>query len=198
MKTDAINRVTKALRDRLVAALAPPPPQLPNSGDVFIGPLDDANATGAKLILFLYRVLPNPTLRNHEHRIPSTDPAQPAIVYQNALPLDLYFLLTVGTNPTGSEEVLLSGLGIAMQALQLAPELGGATLDYEDVRVSLEPLTTDEMSRIWSLFPTANYRTSVAYVASPVWIDPPLPQAPAPPVTQDSLRAGSLLQGGSR
>ena len=47
------------------------------------------------------------------------------------------------------------------------------------VRVSLDPVSTEEMSRIWTLFPTANYRTSVAYVASPVWIDPDQPPAGA-------------------
>ena len=45
------------------------------------------------------------------------------------------------------------------------------------MQVSLEPLSTEEMSRIWTLFPTANYRTSVAYIASPVWIDPPKPRS---------------------
>ncbi len=186
MNANAIVRVTEALRDRLAAALAAS--AVP--GDVFVGPLDDPDATGAKLILFLYRVMPNPTLRNREHRVVTANPAQPAIVFQNALPLDLYFLLTVGTNPAGSEETLLGGLGFAMQSLQFDPELGGSGLAYENVRVSLEPLNTDEIGRIWSLFPTANYRTSVAYVASPVWIDPPaVPFAPAP-VTQDTLRSG--------
>jgi hypothetical protein len=187
MNANAIVRVTEALRDRLAAALAAS--AVP--GDVFVGPLDDPDATGAKLILFLYRVMPNPSLRNQEHRVVSANPAQPAIVFQNALPLDLYFLLTVGTNPAGSEETLLGGLGFAMQSLQADAELGGPGLGYENVRVSLEPLNTDEISRIWSLFPTANYRTSVAYVASPVWIDPPLPPPPTAPVTQDTLRAGS-------
>ena len=40
-------------------------------------------------------------------------------------------------------------------------------MSQETVHVSLEPLTTEETSRIWALFPTANYRTSVAYLATP-------------------------------
>jgi Pvc16 N-terminal domain len=187
MNANAIVRATEALRDRLAAALAAS--AVP--GDVFVGPLDDPDAAGAKLILLLYRVMPNQTLRNGEHRVVSANPAQPAIVFQNALPLDLYFLLTVGTNPVGSEETLLGGLGFAMQSLQFDPELGGPLLGYENVRVSLEPLNTDEISRIWSLFPTANYRTSVAYVASPVWIDPPVVPITPAPVMQDTLHAGS-------
>src|SRR5438105_6719138 len=89
--------------------------------------------------------------------------------------------------PGSSEETLLRALGLAMQALQVDPELTGPGLNYETVRVTLEPLTTDEASRIWALFPTANYRTSVAYLASPVWVDPAQPEPTAVPVVDDQL-----------
>jgi hypothetical protein len=77
-----------------------------------------------------------------------------------------------------------------MQELQMDPELTGPTINNQAVHVSLEPLTTEESSRIWALFPTANYRTTVAYLATPVWIDPDLPTIPAEPVVQDQLLAG--------
>lgn len=57
--------------------------------------------------------------------------------------------------------------------------------------MTLEPLTTEEASRIWALFPTANYRTSVVYLATPVWIDPLLPEIVGAPVVVDVLRDGS-------
>jgi hypothetical protein len=77
-----------------------------------------------------------------------------------------------------------------MQEIQSDPEL---IIKDQTVRVTLEPLTTEESSRIWALFPTANYRTSIAYLATPVWIDP-LPEAPlAANVAQDSLMAGQKL-----
>ena len=188
MNSQALLNVTVALRARLLAALSSTSPS-----DVFIGPLDDPGASAAQLILFLYRVVPSASLRNREHVVPSSNPPPAAVVYRNALPLDLHFLLTVGTNP-GAEENRLGGLGAAMQSLQLDPELTGQDLGYEPVHVSLEGLATDEMSRIWALFPTANYRTSVAYVVTPVWIDPPQPAAQAAPVRDDSLFAGSLPQ----
>jgi len=78
-----------------------------------------------------------------------------------------------------------------MQELQRDPELTGPPLGYETVHLSIEPLSTEEASRIWQLFPTANYRTSVAYLATPVWIDPPVPPAGARPVVQDELLAGA-------
>ncbi len=161
-----------------------------NADGVFVGPLDDPDATTAKLILFLYRIAPSATLRNREHRVPSIDPLHPVIVYDNALPLDLHYLVTVGTT-AGGEEPLLRMLGSAMLMLQLDPELNGYDVRHEAVHVSLEPLTTEESARIWSLFPTANYRTSVAYIATPVWIDPPLPREAARPVQEDTLTDGA-------
>jgi hypothetical protein len=186
VKAGAIKSVTEALRDRLQLALDGA--NVP--GNVFVGPLDDADSSGAPLILFLYRIVPNASLRNRERRGPS--PNGPHVdVFRNSLPLDLYFLVTVGTISGASEEALLSALGLAMQTLQIDPELTGPALDYETVRVSLEPLTTDDASRIWALFTTANYRTSVAYLATPVWIDPPQPELVGVPVVDDSLFAGS-------
>jgi hypothetical protein len=188
MSAEAIFRVTQALRGRLQQALA----AAGDPGSVFIGPLDDPDAQGASLILFLYRLSPNGTLRNSPHAVPSPNPPPPVIVYGDSLPLDLYYLISVGTRPGLSEEPMLRVLGYAMQALHLAPDLVGPALAHETVRVTLEPLTTEEASRVWSLFPTANYRTSVAYLASPVWIDRPQPPVPGAPVQEDALHAGRI------
>jgi hypothetical protein len=185
MNADALLRVTKALRVRLE--------QVAGAGKVFVGPLDDPDAAGASLILFLYRIMPNVSLRNLEHRVPSDVPPPPVVAFNNSLPLDLYYLITVGTTPGDSEEALLETLGGAMQALQLDPELTGPGVGYETVHVSLEPLTTEETSRIWALFPMANYRTSIAYIASPVWIDPKLPASVGSPVVIDSLKVGARV-----
>jgi hypothetical protein len=185
MNADALLRVTKALRVRME--------QVAGVGKVFVGPLDDPDAAGASLILFLYRIMPNASLRNREHRVPSDVAPPPVVVFANSLPLDLHYLVTVGTTPGDNEEVLLEILGGAMQALQLDPELTGPGVGYETVHVSLDPLTTEETSRIWALFPTANYRTSIAYLASPVWIDPKVPATVGPPVVQDSLDVGARV-----
>ena len=186
MSAAAIIQVTSALRARLETALT-------NStvpGTVFVGPLDDADASGAALVLFLYRLVPSPSLRNREHVVANPSP-QPPTVFKNSLPLDLYYLVTVGTVPNASEEIMLQALGFVMQEIQNDPELTGPVVNHQTVHLSLEPLTTEESSRIWALFPTANYRTSIAYCASPVWIDPPQPPLVAGPVVENVLRAGA-------
>src|ERR1700682_3152215 len=152
MSAEAIFQVTKALRARLQAALT----EASDPGTVFVGPLDDPDAQGASLILFLYRIMPSANLRNREHRVPSASPPPPVVIFNNSLPLDLYYLVTVGTRPGSGEEPLLRTLGFAMRALNTAPDLVGAGVGHETVHVSLEPLTTEETSRIWALFPTAN------------------------------------------
>ena len=183
MSADAIYQVTKTLRLRLEQVAGP--------GKVFVGPLGDPDVGNASLILFLYRIMPNASLRNREHRVQWAAVPAPVEVFRNALPLDLHYLLTVGTTPGDDEEFLLKTLGAAMQALQLDAELLGPDVDYETVHVSLDPLTTEETSRIWALFPTANYRTSVAYLATPVWIDPKEPERRAAPVVTDTLAVGA-------
>ncbi|MFL9977634.1 DUF4255 domain-containing protein [Paraburkholderia graminis] len=184
MSADAIFNVTAALRARLQDALAAA--AIP--GTVFVGPLDDPDSAGAPLILFLYRMVPNASMRNREHRVLRPAPPHDTLVLFDSLPLDLYYLITVGTSPGTSEEPLLRALGLAIRELQTAPDLTGPGVSYETVHVSIEPLSTDEVSRVWNLFPAANYRTSIAYLASPVWIDPALPPVPGAPVTEDGLR----------
>jgi hypothetical protein len=186
MSAEAIFQVTQALRARLQDALT----EASDPGSVFVGPLDDPDAQGASLILFLYRIAPNSSLRNREHRVPADSPPPQVLIFNNSLPLDLYYLVTVGTLAGSSEEPLLKTLGFVLRALNLSPDLVGAGTGHETVHVSLDALTTEETSRIWSLFPTANYRTSIAYLATPVWIDPPQSQPQAARVKEDTLLAG--------
>ncbi|QWW71222.1 DUF4255 domain-containing protein [Rhizobium sp. WYJ-E13] len=189
MSANAIFSVTQALRARLEASLL----NLDN-GTVFVGPLDDPDAKGASLILFLYRIVPNATLRNHTHQVISSTPGMEVITYENSLPLTLHYLITVGTRDGSSEDPMLRLLGHAMRALNDDPELAGVRVGNEIAQVSIEPLSTEEMSRIWTLFPTANYRTSVGYVVTPVWIDPRDPPVVARRVTEHSLVAGARTE----
>jgi hypothetical protein len=185
MNGDAIKNVTSALQARLEAVVG--------ADKVHVGPLDDPNADGASLILFLYRIVPSPTLRNHEHRVLSAGPPPATIVHRNSFALDLYFLVTVGRRTEAKAAIqLLSYLGKAILDFHLDPAIVGPVVGHETIHVSFEPLTTDEASRIWQLFPKADYRTSVSYLVTPVWIDPPVPPA-GPRVVQDSLRDGSSL-----
>ena len=182
MKTDAIQRVSDAMAARISDALLPPDPKV-----AVAAPNEDA-AKAAQLSLFPYQVLANPTLRNSERVLPPPNENSAPPVFEDSLPLDVFYLLTVGAPEMGAEAPIAAQsqarLGRAMRALQLAPNLTGEAVEGDSVRISLEPVTTDEMSRIWALFPSTDYRTSVVYRASPVWIDPD-GRVPAPRVIDD-------------
>jgi hypothetical protein len=188
MNYEALFKVSSALKERVQQAYV----AAGGSGKgVYVGPLDDADAAGHKLILFLYRIAPNPSMRNSGHTVASGAPPPVSVTYRDALPLDLHFLLTLGdASGEAADLEQLKFLGSALQHLQRNPILGGIDVEHEAVKVTLDPLSNEDMSRLWALFPTVNYRTSVSYLASPVWIDPRLPEAPAAPVISDSLQAG--------
>lgn len=188
MNGDAIQLVSKAIEEFLNAAFA----RQNIEGEVYVGPLDDDDADGHAAVLFLYRVAVNADLRNTRHEVPSQALGGPSVAHEGALPLDLYYLLTGGTSKTGGErDAGLHTLGFAMQALNDSPVLVGLPVQGETVRLTLDPVSSEEMSRIWTLFPAANYRTSVVYLASPVWIDPAVVTAPAPPVVAERYQAGT-------
>jgi len=191
MNGDAIQLVSQALRDRLSAAFRAQ--GIP--GDIYVGPLDDRDAEGAAAVLFLYRVAVTADLRNSAHISQPPGGNPPTIVYDTALPLDLYYLLTARTSQSGRELDALRVLGFAMQALNDAPDLVGLPVQGDTVRLSLDPISSEEMSRIWTLFPTTNYRTSVVYLVSPVWIDPAAGPAAAAPVVSEAYRAAPAGPG---
>jgi hypothetical protein len=188
MNADAINKVTKALKKLLDDALQP----LNNAPEtVLVGPLDDPQNDNFKVLLFLYRVAVNADLRSTKHTAFGLS-SQPPTIYEGSLPLDLYYLITAGNRNSGGELTDLSLLGRVMQLLNDTPFLAGADLQHEVVRITLDPVGSEEMSRIWTLFPTANYRTSVVYLLSPVWIDPALPRTTGTPVVEEPHVVGQV------
>ena len=89
MNYEAIFKISSALKDRVQQGYL----AAGGTGNgVYVGPLDDPDAAGARLILFLYRLVPNPSLRNTEHCVPALKGPPARICYANALPLDLYYL----------------------------------------------------------------------------------------------------------
>ncbi|RWO22197.1 Pvc16 family protein [Mesorhizobium sp.] len=188
MSANKIRLVTEALRDLIAASGV-------GLSDIHIGPLDDTLAESARLVLFLYRASVNSELRNAGHRIVPPNPADPIVVHERAIPFDLHFLLTTSPSGEGVDTDGLADLGLAIQAINDAPDLVDPMLGGDVVRLSFEAMPTEEMGRIWSLFPAANYRISVVILATPVWIDPRLPTAPAHPVISEDYRTSHRAQG---
>ncbi len=160
-------RVGQALKARIEAE-----PEV-GAGKVVLGapPAASAKLDGPRLGLFLYRVDPCADLRNRPRRLPPPVPGEPAGT-EAGLPLELRFLVTAFCpgDETGSAAEHLVLLGGALRALERAGPLVDPSLRDQAPRVSLDPLPTEELNRIWGLFPGIPFQTSVGALASPVWI----------------------------
>jgi hypothetical protein len=147
-----------------------------NDTKVTILPPDKARGklTVNQLNLFLYQVSRNPAWSNAE--LPRQ--SKPGEVAYPPLPLNLYYILTAfGRDDDAAQPFCHELLGKAMSLLHDYPVINpddikaatsvllpDADLDrqIERVRVTLHPMTVDEMSKLWTGFAT-QYRLSAAY-----------------------------------
>ena len=189
----AIRGVSSSLRTLLKDRMESPVP-------VLLAPPDVAQASndGKRLNLYLYQVTQNRYLENQE--IPGT--GHPAHYGTPPLSLDLYYLLTsYGDSDTGADADLEAQevLGDAMRVLHdfpvVTPDLHQAddaakplildsTLvdDFERIKVTLQPLTIDHLSKLWSAIPAPGFRRAAGYQASVVQIESRKPRRLASPV----------------
>jgi hypothetical protein len=188
MSANAIAQITDAFRARLETAVGP--------GQVYVGPPVAEDVGNRKLALFLFHVLPNQAMRNEIHYVPaSTDPEDP-FVEANAVPLDLRYLVSAfrsaGTGNSGlADPDELLNLGAAIQQVHAHPDIDSSEVPHQLARITPEPSTMEDISRVWGLMPQTSYRTSVVYLVSPVFVAA-APLLDAPRVLSREYRHGSL------
>ncbi|ACZ30981.1 hypothetical protein Xcel_1962 [Xylanimonas cellulosilytica DSM 15894] len=153
-------------------------------------PADMAGRTG--LSVWLYQVV------RDEHTLNAPPPRVSATGQRSTvLPLRLHYLLApIGpsgqTDAPETEQVIL---GKALHALHARPVLRGTLLsdDYEgtstELTVRLEPLSIDQLGRIWDALGTS-YRTSVSMEVSVVELFADTVVTPGPPVLVPVLEPG--------
>jgi len=191
MSADAIAGLTSAIRNRIEAAVG--------ASTVHIGPPVSADLTaGESITLFLFHVEPNRELRNVDHLVaPLGGGPDDLLAVSEGLPLDLRYVISVFRRPpNAADPVELRVLGQLVQALAAEPTYTDPVLPGQTVRLTPEPYPMEEMSRVWGLFPTTPYQTSIVYQATPVIITFATPP-PAPPVSARRLRGGMLTGTGN-
>jgi hypothetical protein len=154
-------------------------------------PIDKArnNNNANQINLFLYLTSQDPAFRNTS----VSRYGQPAELGYPPLALDLYYLVTAYGRD--NDDVLGHRLlGKAMSILHDHPVLGADEIrnalagndlyeQVERIRISPQPMTVDEASKLWMVFQT-QYRISVAYRADIVLIDSNRPvRSPLPVLT---------------
>jgi hypothetical protein len=160
---------------------------------------------GPRLNLFLHHVTPNAGWRNAD--LPSVT-GQGERAASPPLALDLHYLLTAYGPAELQAEVLL---GFGMQRLHQTPVLARAEIEarlpvalrpsmlgrqVESIRVTPEPMGTDELSKLWTAL-QAHYRPSTAYHVSVVLIEgPPAGRAPAPVLSRGPRDAATGRERG--
>lgn len=190
------------LRDRMrtvvPVTLAPP--------DVTI-----AAASDRRVNLYLFKVSENAALKNQE--IPGH--GHPAQYGRPPLSLCLYYLLTTHVGAEASEDADLQCqvlLGDAMRVLHdytVVPDslaitrpavgtLGDPILDeslldeFERLKIYLEPANLEEVSKIWTALPAANFRRSAVYEVSVVQIESRLARRVPQPVQTRRIFASTV------
>ncbi|MBZ4415588.1 Pvc16 family protein [Myxococcus sp. RHSTA-1-4] len=201
----AIAAVTATLRDLLLRAAQPLPGD--PSSDTELADLTVTTRTPDKartaedrnqLNIFLYQTAANAALRNRA-------PGRPGETAHPPLALSLYYLVTAYGR--GGEELL--GHRLLGRAMSIMHDQGNLLpsdiklslpgndlhLQLERVRIAPHHLSSEEMSKLWTLFQT-QYRLSMVYEASVVLIDSIRPaKAPLPVLARGSSSdAGVAVQ----
>jgi len=214
----AIGAVSAVLRNVLDNGLIDAVPALGTSVKVSAKAPDlikgDDPQSGPQLNLFLYRVSANAGWRNAA--LPSRDSTGRRIS-NPPLALDLHYLLTAYGREDLQAEILL-GYGMQLlhersfldrAAIRKALELGpvdanllpeafqkpphaGLADQMEMLKLTLEPLDLDGMSKIWSAV-QSNYRPSAAYQVSVVLIEASYPASSPLPVLSRTAAVGPSL-----
>lgn len=139
-------------------------------------------AGNSPLNVFLYHVAVSAAWRNQDLPVAGRggQPRRPLLA------LNLYYLISVGEE---DQKEAHEKLGQAMLKFHDHPELAGFNANSgiknqtDPIRLTLQPLTLDEVSKLWSAFQTP-YRPSVAYEVGVVLIESEIPEAPPMPVTR--------------
>ena len=200
----SVSAVTATLRNLLEIATR----DNPGGTTVTSRPPDKARSTlaGNQLNLFLYHVTLDAAWRN----MPVPGPVRSAANGVPALPLCLYYLLTAyGENDEDAQGHKV--LGRAMSALHDLPvltgddvrdALGADLADYdlhhqrEGLRITYQPLSLEEMSKLWTTFQT-QYRISAAYQVAVVLVDSEqVVRAALPVLRQGPTDTGPAVSGG--
>lgn len=215
----AIASVTRLLKDLLNDTLVNGDVSGDVGTDVIVSalPPDRVEAGAAdnrppQLNLYLHRITRNAALSNSD--LPTRD-GRYGLVARPRLALDLHYLLTAYSRSEYTAEILL---GYAMEMLHENPVLAremirtaltgsmtGGILppafqkndparladQIEQIRITPQPLSMDDMSKLWTAFQT-HYRTTVAYTVSVVLIERDLPvREPLPVLSRGAVDPAS-------
>lgn len=162
------SRAIRAVTERLLDILN----ELVPSSTPLTGEID------SQINLFLYSVAKHPTWQNQD--MPTQSKGQPG---RPPLALNLYYMVSACER---DQKVAHERLGRAMQLLHDRPVISDFSADSgiknqsDPIRLTFQPMSLDEMSKLWSALqtsyrPSAMYEVGVILIESEVASPTPLP-----------------------
>jgi hypothetical protein len=165
----AVRAATRTLQVLLQTGITnSPDPQLAGVPIDLRSPKEMRVASATGVSLWLYRVTRDPDLLNRR-----PDRTSPKLQPWPGLPIHLFYLVTPMMAVTEDKQTLL---GRVLQVfndfsiIQGADLQGTLALNNQELRVTLETLTHDEISRIWTAL-QEHYDLSITYAVQVVTID---------------------------
>jgi hypothetical protein len=155
------SRIWNAIKDdKQVNVIIQNPEQI-----TFLPPKDAAERKPPQISIYLYNVVELTSMRNQPTA--TQNPSKPSLY------LNLRYLITPLTQNADDDQTVL---GKILQIFYDTPILRGSDLQGslkeggEDLKVMLDPLTIDELSKVWGMLSTS-YRLSVGYSVYPIKIE---------------------------
>jgi hypothetical protein len=156
--------------------------------------------------LFLYQVTPNGSFRNVDA---PTRRADGTLIQPSRSAYDLHYLLTFYGSEANLEQQRI--LGSVLRALHAVPVLTHKRLETvkmsfpflaaanveteaESIRLTMQALNLEELSKLWSVFFQTTYNLSLAFQASVVFIDGTEVASPALPVQSRNVYVRPFVQ----
>ncbi|MGH9429916.1 MAG: DUF4255 domain-containing protein [Terriglobia bacterium] len=178
----------------------------PDLNDTQMTALPPDKARGAittnQLNLFLYQILPDAAWRNMD--VPTQ--VKPGETGMPPLALTLHYLMTAYARENDTSEpfdhhllgkamsVLYDHALLGPDEIKLALPGSGLERQVERARITLQPLSVEEISKLWTGFAT-QYRLSVGYEVSVALIDSTQPvKTPLPVLTRGTQDRGPSSQ----
>jgi hypothetical protein len=164
-----------------------------NLTNVNIDLLSPKHPGSNRLTLFLYKVLENPDFKNASNPALETTANGKLKEKRKPLTVDLYYLLTAhsGSSTLFEAHTALSRAmrvfydnGILQGSLLRSLNPGKGLTEDSILRLTLNPISMEDMTRIWSVFPDTPYEISVTYLVTPVAIESTEEEVSAPVVDQ--------------
>jgi hypothetical protein len=133
---------------------------------------DETDDAKLKVYLFLYQVVENIYLKNEEPiRIDDAHLRQPPLA------LDLFYLVIPCAKDPSIEQKSLAGImqvfhdNATSNILNKNPNTNEYIETGEEIRIVFNPMSLDDLSKLWTIFHDLDYKLSVGYMVTPVRID---------------------------